>query len=210
LKAASSLLTLRFMALKLARRGQSALVVAALAVVVSFPCAAFSQTPIQSATLCSEASLPAPIDEALRTSFAGWRWLQVSDLDGDDPKLWLEEHPKECPGVAMGHFEAPNRVSYALLLVPNAQHGAVGPWQLVIFGPGSNSVQFISKRLERCEGKGCFAPVIYKEKPGKYVGFDETKSVHLRLDGIGVEFLEKSSYIYYWWQGRYHKIDTSD
>lgn len=183
----------------------------ALTATICFPCAALGQTPTrQPSTSCSEAALPAPINEALKTNFAGWRSLRVSDLDGDDPKLWLQEHPKECPGIATGHFESLDSVSYALLLTPATERNGVGPWQLVIFNHGSNGTSLVSKRLEHCEGKDCFAPVIYKELPGTYASFDETKSVHLKLDGIGVEYLEKSSYIDYWWQGRYHKIWTSD
>jgi hypothetical protein len=187
------------------------LAAAALTVAIGFPCATLGHTPIvQPSASCSEAALPVRINEALKANFAGWRPLRVSDLDADDPKLWLQEHPKECPGIATGHFESPDSVSYALVLMPVTQQGDVGPWQLVVFKGGSNEISVVWKRLEHCEGKDCFAPVIYREPPGKYVGFDETKSVHLKLDGIGVEYLEKSSYIDYWWRGRYHKIWTSD
>lgn len=187
------------------------LAAAALAVGVGFPCATFGQaSAVQPLASCSEAVLPAPINEALKVNFGGWRPLRLSDLDGDDPNIWQQEHPKACPGIAPGHFESQNSVSYAFLLVPAAQRGGVGPWQIVIFGRGSSATPSAWKRLERCEGKDCFAPVIYAAPPGKYVGFDETKSVHLKLDGIGVEFIQKASYIFYWSEGRYHKIDTSD
>ncbi len=192
-------------------RVKACLAVTALTFVIGFPCATFGRTSAaQPSAACSDAALPAPINEALKANFAGWRPLRVSDLDGDDPKLWLQEHPKECPGIATGHFESLDSVSYALLLMPVAEKSAVGPWQLVILKHRLNGTSLAWKRLERCEGKDCFAPVIYAAPPGKYGGFDETKSVHLKLDGIGVEFIQKASYIFYWSEGRYHKIDTSD
>jgi len=187
------------------------LAVAVLTLAIGIPRATPGQTsPVQPPAACREAALPDSISQALKANFAGWRPLRVSDLDGDDPKIWLQEHPKECPGIATGHFENPDSVSYTFLLVPLEQRGGVGPWQIVVLGSGSSAAPFAWKRLERCAGKDCFAPVIYRKPPGKYVGFDDTKSVHLKLDGIGVEFIQKSSYIYYWSEGRYHKIDTSD
>jgi hypothetical protein len=187
------------------------LAAAALTVAIGFPWATLGQTPAaRPSASCGDSALPAPVNEALKTNFAGWRPLRVSDMDGDDPNIWRQEHAKECPGIAQGHFENMESVSYALLLLPATQRGTVGQWQIVISERESNATPFVWKQLERCEGKDCFAPVIYKEPPGKYVGFDETKSIHIKLDGIGVEFIQKGSYIYYWWQGRYHKFDTSD
>jgi len=40
--------------------------------------------------------------------------------------------------------------------------------------------------------------------------FGDTKSVHLKVDGINVEWLEKSSVLYYWSNGKYQTIQTSD
>lgn len=79
-----------------------------------------------------------------------------------------------------------------MLLVPVAENQ--GGYRIILFG-GLNAAPHTWKWLERDDDKTHFAPVICKLPPGKYVGFDETKSVHLKLDGIGVEYIEKSSYI---------------
>lgn len=162
----------------------------------------------QASTVCAEAPLPAPINELLGAKFAGWRPQQVSDLDGDDQKYWSASHPKECPGIAIGHFEFADRVSYAVLLLPKSkqQNG----YQIVVFSKVTDASAYTWKLLEHAEGKNTFAPVIYKVPPGKYVGFDDTKSVRIKLDGLSVDWIEKSSFIDYWWEGRYHKIWTSD
>jgi hypothetical protein len=52
--------------------------------------------------------------------------------------------------------------------------------------------------------------VISRVPPSKQTGFDETKSVILRLDGVNVEWLEKSSVLYYFSSGKYHELQTSD
>jgi hypothetical protein len=162
----------------------------------------------QVSTVCGEAALPAPINDLLKSKFAGWRPERTSDLYPDDQKFWSEKHPKECPGIAAGHFESADTVSYAVLLVPAAKQRS--GFQIIAFSEGPKTDAYSMKVLEQAEGKDQFAPVIYKVPPGKYVGFDDTKSVRLKLDGINVEWIEKSSYIYYWWGGRYHRIWTSD
>jgi hypothetical protein len=158
--------------------------------------------------VCREAALPVPVNELLRAKFAGWRPQQVSDLYGDDQKYWSESHPKDCPGIAIGHFEFADRLSYAVLLLPKSKQQS--GYQIVVFSKMASASAYTWKLLEHAEGKNSFAPVIYKVPPGKYVGFDDTKSVRLKLDGLSVDWIEKSSFIDYWSEGRYHKIWTSD
>lgn len=45
-------------------------------------------------------------------------------------KLWLETHAKECHGIAVGHFEQPDRVAYETLLVPKSGH--YGSYKIVV------------------------------------------------------------------------------
>src|SRR5258708_4896383 len=66
--------------------------------------------------------LPSDAKLLLEQRFPNWRPKVLSDLHSYDKKLWLEMHPKECPGVAPGHFEQPDRVAYAVLLIPKSGH----------------------------------------------------------------------------------------
>lgn len=179
-------------------------------IVALFAISAASAQPsmAQTPAACGAVALPAPVNELLKSKFAGWRPERVADLEGDDQKLWLEAHPKECPGIAIGHFESADNLSYAVLLVlTSAQSGG---YQIIVFSKQPNADSYAVKVLDREEGKDYFAPVIYKLPPGRYAGFDDSESVLLKLDGVGVEWIEKSSLIYYWRAGRYHTIQTSD
>jgi len=62
--------------------------------------------------------------------FPEWRIKATSDLEGYDKALWLKEHPRECPGIAFGHFENPRQIAFGLLLVPKSA-AAVG-FKLVV------------------------------------------------------------------------------
>ena len=185
------------------------LIAVCLLIAVNLPNATSGQSSAaQTSIVCGEAALPAPVNELLRVKFAGWRRQQLSDLYEDDQKLWTNSHPKECPGFALGHFESADSLSYAVLLLPNSAQQS--GYTILVFSRGMNADVYTWRLLEHGEGIDSFAPVIYNIRPGKYKGFDETKSVHIKLDGVGVEWIEKSAFIDYWWEGRYHKIWTSD
>jgi hypothetical protein len=162
----------------------------------------------QKRDVCSDELLPAPVRTSLQNNFDGWRPKRLADLSGDDLELWTKNQPNDCPGIAIGHFERSDALTFAVLLVPKPEPGA--GYKLVIFieAPGTNA--FTWKLLEHYEKKDSFAPVIWKLPPGKYTSYTSGKSVHLTLDGLNVEWIEQSSYIYYWFEGRYHKIWISD
>ena len=162
----------------------------------------------QTAASCDPARLPARVNELLNSKFSGWRPERVADLEGDDRKFWFESHSKECPGIAVGHFESKDALSYAVLLVPASEK--VSGYQLIVFSKAPNTETYISRVIERREGKDYFAPVISIVPPGKYTGFDDSKSAVLKLDGINVEWIEKSSFVCYWREGHYLKLWTSD
>lgn len=181
----------------------------ALLIAVSLPNA--TSGPIsaaQTSTVCDETTLPAQVNELLKAKFARWRPERVSDLDADDQKFRTEEHLKECPGIAVGHFESADSLLYAVLLVPRSEQQ--GGYQIVVSSKGLNVDAYTWRVLEHAEGKTHFAPVISKASPGTYPGFDDTKSVRIKLDGIDVERVEKSALIYYWSGGCYRNIWTSD
>lgn len=128
-------------------------------------------------------------------------------MSGDDKKLWLDMHSRECPGIAIGHFEQRVRDAYALLLV--SKTGENGGYQIVVLSNGSDG--YSVRLLDHAEaGSLDSGLVISKERPGTYSDFETSKSIHLTLDGLNVEWLEKSSVLYYWSNGEYRSIQTSD
>jgi len=183
-------------------------------IALSFLAAAFAlltcggPTKAEPSGPCAHQKLPAAIAEQLKEKFGGWRFLNLSDLYADDQELWTQSHANECPGIAIGHFERPDDLAYAFLLVPQAK--SENGFKLVVFSRATNNTPYTLKVLEHAESKDTFPPIIYRVPPGKYTGFDAAKSIRIVLDGINVEWIEKSSYIEYWLGDHYHKIWTSD
>ena len=165
-------------------------------------------TAAQASAMCGEVPIPAPVSRLLRAKFSQWRPERVSDLDGDDRRSWSDEHQKDCPGIAVGHFESTGKLSYAVVLVPIS--GAHSGYRIVVFSESPTADAYKWLLLEQKYGKDQFAPAISKEAPGKYLGLDRSKSVLLKLDGINVEWIEKSSVLYYWRGGHYRRLWTSD
>jgi hypothetical protein len=154
------------------------------------------------------AVLPVEAKTVLDQRFPGWRRKHLSDLSGYDKKLWLETHPKECPGIAVGHFEQPDRVAYAVLLIPKSGHTA--SYKVIVLSKESD--EYTVRVLDHAEGNtySDSGLVISKEPHGTYSEFGDARSVRLKLDGVNVEWLEKSSVLYYWSKSRYRSMQTSD
>jgi hypothetical protein len=157
---------------------------------------------------CASTKLPIPVQQLLDSKYRDWRPKMLSDLEGDDQKLWSTSNPHSCPGLAVGSFEAPHQRAYAFLLVPKS--GAEDQYKIVVIAQRKGSAEYHTTVLDHGPSTHNSGMVISRVPPSKQTGFDETKSVILRLDGVNVEWLEKSSVLYYFSSGKYHELQTSD
>ena len=155
---------------------------------------------------CANITLPAGVEQVLKQQYPDWRPKTVTDLEGYDQKLWLSTNPRRCPGIATGHFEQANQLAYALLLVPNSGQNA--GYKVIIVVRSDDHDNYAVRLLD--QGKFESGMVISRERPGKHTGLEATESVTLKFDGLNVEWLEKSSVLYYYADGSYHQLQTSD
>jgi hypothetical protein len=162
---------------------------------------------LQAQSTCGDAALPAQARLLIKKRFPGWRIKLPSDLVDFDKRAWTQEHPKGCPGIAVGHFEDGSQVAYGLLLIPKLAP-AVGS-KIVVVGQSEAAGDYSLRILAQDPGSDS-GLVISRVKPGRYPGFDTTQSVRLKLDGLEVEWIEKSSVLYYWRNGEYRTLQTSD
>ena len=149
--------------------------------------------------------LPSQAILTLQQKFPDWRPKNLADLDGYDKKLWLEMHPKACPGIAVGHFEQSDHLAYAILLVPKRR--AMSGYKVIVLSGQSD--KFLVRLLDHANGSDS-GLIISKEPHGTYSNFGDSQLVHRKLDAVNVEWLEKSSVLYYWSHGGYLSMPTSD
>lgn len=181
-----------------------------LNLLVIFFIMALASGPLASAQdKCSEQALPLKARSLIHKKFPGWRLKLPSDLKDFDKQAYTLDYPKECPGLAVGHFDASELTGYGLLLIPIAapEDGS----KIVILDKTANTDGYSAKVLDHAEGQGASSGlVISKARPGRYTGFDRTQSVRLKLDGIEAEWLGKSSVLYFWRNGKFRTLQTSD
>jgi hypothetical protein len=153
-------------------------------------------------------NIPSPLIEIFEMKFAGWSPEQLSDLDPDDRQLWLKSSPRGCPGVAVGHFESPDRLDYAVLLVRHSD--PTGGYKIVVFNGAPNRNVYTWKLVAHWDTSTYGAVVLSKAPPGRYSDYEDARiSVTTKLDGILLEFVEKGAMLYYWTTGRYKYVRVS-
>jgi len=159
---------------------------------------------------CQGDILPSAAKSLLNKTFPAWRIKRPSDLVAYDLELWGKVHPKECPGIAVGHFESPNQTGYGLLLIQKT--GAETGYKIVVLIKSTTANCYSLRVLDHAEGQAGTGSglVISKVPSGKYSGFDSTQSIKVRLDAVEAEWLEKSSVLYFWKNGKYRTLQTSD
>src|ERR1700688_2402129 len=141
--------------------------------------------------------LPTQIQTVLTANFPQWRPKQLSDMDADDQQLWLKgRNGSQSPGISVGHFEAEGELSYAVLLAPKSDPS--GGHKILVFSKELEKGTFTWKLLDHADGQTYSGLVISKAGPGKYSDVSNRKAVHLKLDGIYVEWMEKGAVLYYW------------
>ena len=159
------------------------LVLVIIGIVVAMPLPALAQESRAYST-----APPRSLLDQMHAKFPGWRPEEVSDLGTDDHQLWLEAHPKECPGIAVGHFKDPSAVSYALLLL--RESNPAGGYKLLIAKKNSRDT-YEFDLLDNNDTQSAAGTVISRAKPGKFSDFEQTESVDIKLDAVDVESIEK-------------------
>ena len=169
-------------------------------------------TQARGADICDPAVLPSEIQTKLEKSYPDWQPERIENLYEDDRQFWIKAHPNDCPGIAIGHFESKTELSYALLLVSKPDRKLPGLRILVFSRPGP-SAPYVAHLVSKWD-TGTFYEgsdqVIATVPAGHYEEAIGPKKVQTDLDGIWYEVMEKGAILYYWKNGRYHELVTSD
>ncbi|HJZ63753.1 MAG TPA: hypothetical protein VKD70_05505 [Candidatus Acidoferrum sp.] len=134
---------------------------------------------------------------------------QLSDIDEDDRKLWLEgPNGEACPGIALGHFESAESLSYAILPVPKSDPN--GGHKIVVFRKRAEKSVYSWTLIGQADRQTFSGVVISTAKPGKYKDWEGAKSIQIKTDALSEEWIGKGSLLYYRSAGRYRKLQVSD
>jgi hypothetical protein len=183
----------------------------AAACAFTLTCAPFPVAEAQENT-CGVAELPAPIQGLLKNNFPAMRPKQLSDMGADDQKIWRKAHERDCPGIAVGHFENKDQLAYAIMLVAKSEPTA--GYKVGIFSKAASGDSYAWILLNQVEGHAgqvdSSGLAIFKVPPGKYSDSLGSKTIHTMLDGVGLEWMKGGADLFYWAGGKYQKLNISE
>lgn len=187
------------------------LVVPFIFVLPAVPTLGQQATGKQAPVLCRLDSLPSVIQRHLREEYSSWKIQEASNLSPRARGRWESGKPSECPGIAIGHFESEQTLSYALLLVPLG-HTDAG-YRFVVFSQKPEQSDYEARILDKRNESGATNYFLRGMPIGKF--FDElskkrfhayTADVILLFDSAEKEYEVDG---YYWSENRY-KHDPVD
>jgi len=150
-------------------------------------------------------SLSSDIQNRLKEEYSSWKIQEPADLSQRAREAWEPEKPLACPGIAVGHFESPKTLSYAVLLVPTA-HPNEG-YRFLVFSQKLGQPGYEVRVLDKLDEKGAANYYIQGTPISKF--FDEPSRKKFQahtVDGILLVDSAENEYgveVYFWSGGRY-------
>ena len=154
-------------------------------------------------SLCRLDILPKDFQSAITTKFPSWKIQEPPNLTPNAKSRWEAEKPLACPGIAVGEFETPGKLSYAVLLVP--KNASASAYKLLIHAPALPDHLRTLEEWNKGQAANCFIHTIVI---AKVFSKDWIKRLSVTTrDGIlaaeaGVN--EYGVYVYFWSKEEYH------
>jgi|SRR5579862_322702 len=170
-----------------------------------------SMSAANAMSACNLTALPLELQKRLKSEFSSWKIQDTANLTENAKERWQSERPLACPGIAVGKFESPTRISYALLLVPLSNPNSA--YRFLVFTPNK-------------EAQGGLTVVESSDGPGAANGFVRTVALtkvfsadwRRKLNVAGPEGIlfvdagldEYEADVYFWAEGKYHHEPIDD
>ncbi len=133
----------------------------------------------------------------------GWRILRLTDLIPEDQSLWSDYHKGKCPGMAEIDFDGTGRKHVALALLSRIKGQDVERIVVVRSSDHGLEQHTIYREFPAYV-------VIWRVGPGTAQEWDTPKKIRVRHDSLIVERLESATQQYYWANGKFRYVQTSD
>ncbi|HEV2304253.1 MAG TPA: hypothetical protein VGR93_01930 [Candidatus Acidoferrales bacterium] len=181
------------------------LVVPLIFILPAVPTLGQQATGKQAPVLCRLDSLPSVIQRHLREEYGSWKIQEASNLSPRAKGRWVSEKPLECPGIAIGHFESAQTLSYALLLVP-LEHADAG-YRFVVFSQKPGQSDYEARILDKLDESGATNYFLRAMPIGKFFDEPSKKRFHAHSPDVILLFdSAENEYevdVYYWSENRY-------
>lgn len=159
-------------------------------------------TQIAAAQQQGSCALPSVLSEEIVSKYPNAHVVRLADLSEDDRKQFQKEHGSECPGLSTVDFYGDGKPTLAMVLLD--EHGA--KTQLIVAHEVQNGWELRS--LE--QGITGPAPVVVRERPGKYDDVYGEKTMKAINPVIVVCAYDSWAIVYAWVGNRAEKIWIRD
>ena len=166
-------------------------------------CRAFADTVPKP---CDAVPMPLPIRQYVADKYRLWKIVDLFELSDRDRQLWIQGEGIKCPGIAIGHFQSVDRLSYAVLLT--RRQGSQDFVMLLAMTEAEGQVTGII--VEKPMEMGPKRHVIFKGPPGRYREAEGPRVVETKFEVIVHKFLEAGTVVYVWTGKRFLEVIVSD
>jgi hypothetical protein len=142
----------------------------------------------------------------ISTYYPNHTLVQFKDLNEDVREYFAEKYPNSHPGCIKGDFDGDGLIDYALLLRTNIKGRIIE--KLVVL-KGENGKKFILIDLDESD-KRVGDSFLRHIPAGRVEKCDRTETVTIDRPGFEIVLFEAASRVYFWKEGKFSFIQTSD
>lgn len=122
-----------------------------------------------------------------------WKIVQYNDLSQADQRVWMNNHPTDCTGVAAGNFSPRAKQSFIVALIQrDGQNNLLEKVDLVYLKKNKPVVEDAISTLAVATPY-----VVWKLNKGRYLGIDGTKASIPRNSFVFEKLVGPASQYYY-------------
>ena len=122
-----------------------------------------------------------------------WKIVEPRDLSASDLRVWINNHPGECPGVAEGNFSPKAKSSFIVaLILRDFQKNVTEKVVLVTMKKGRPETELAVTNMSIATPY-----VVWKLTKGRYLGIDGTKANIPRNSFVFEKLVGPASQYYY-------------
>lgn len=131
----------------------------------------------------------------------GWRVVKIKDLTADDRVIWRKDRPGGCPGMVQADFDGSGK-KFTVLSLLTTQNGETRQVTLALRGKTIYALRKTRKTAN--------PTVLYLEQPGIARQWDSVQQVVVPNQSVSIVQLESSAEQFYYADGRFQSVWTSD
>jgi len=147
-------------------------------------------------------AIPKTLQSELANSYPGKTIVHLSDLSEYDKKHFRKDHGDRCPGLVGVDFYGDKNPTFALVLI-SGQNPQIDAKLVVAHQIGS---RWDLRLVESTDG----APVVWRDRPGKYDDIYGEKSLRATHQVVVLCWYESSAIVYSWTGKEIEKVWLSD